>query len=145
MLPSCTGGYISEEQGVNPCTASGIPAIADCVMLYAFQAGLRLLHVLKLRGTVYSDCLGAVKKITRQWSSFLEAGAALVASNRSYLSDCIHHQWTKDHPECTDTPPAAWTRQQWGIYLADALTKNRDIGSLPHSPIHSIRLHTMPL
>ena len=87
-----------------------------------------------------SICLGAVKKITCRWSSghsFLEAGATLVAFSRSYLTDYIHHQWTKGHPERAETPPAAWTRKQRGIYLADALAKNHDIGSQPHSPIHN--------
>ena len=41
--------------------------------------------------------------------------------------------------------PSAWTRQLWGIYLADALTKNKDIGSLPHSPIPTIRTHSISL
>ena len=74
--------------------------------------------------------------------------SALVASNRPYLSDfsdCIHLQWTKGHPERSETPSAAWTRNQWGTYLADALAKESDIGSLPHSPIPSKRLHPIPL
>ena len=131
-----------------PPTLPSLGGSAQVAELIAIQAGLRLLYELKLRGTVYSDCLGAVKKITRRWSpghSFLEAGAALIASSRAYLSDSIHLQWTKGHPERTDTPPAAWTRQQWGIYLADALAKNRDIGALPHSPIPTIRPRTVPL
>ena len=131
-----------------PATLPSFGGTAQVAELIAIQAGLRLLHVLNLRGTVYSDCLGAVKKVTRRWStgpSFLDAGAALVTSNRSYLSDRIHLQWTKGHPERSDTPPAAWTRTQWGIFLADALTKNRDIGSLPYSPIPSIRTHTLTL
>ena len=54
----------------------GTPQVAE---LLAIQAGLQLLHSLHLRGTVYSDCLGAVKKISRRWStgrSFLDAGAS---------------------------------------------------------------------
>ena len=73
------------------------------------------------------------------------SGAALVASSRSYLSDYIHLRWTKGHPERTDTTPATSTCTQWGIYLADALAKNRDIGSLPQPSIPSIRLYTIPL
>ena len=69
----------------------------------------------------------------------------MVASSRSYLSDSIHQQWPKGHLERTDIPPAAWSCTQWGIYLADALAKNRDIGSFPHSSIPSIRIHTIPL
>ena len=131
-----------------PPTLPSLGGSAQVAELIAIQAGLRLLHELNLSGTVYSDCLGAVQKITRRWPpghSILEAGAVLVASTRSYLSDRIHLQWSKGHPERSDTPPAAWTRAQWGIYLADALTKNRDIGSLPFSPIPSILIHTIPL
>ena len=44
------------------------------------------------------------------------------------------------------TPPHfAWTRQQWDIYLADALTKNRDVSTLPHSPIPMLRIHQISL
>ena len=131
-----------------PPTLPSLGGSAQVAELIAIQAGLQLLHELNLCGTVYSDCLGAVKKITRQWPpghSFLEAGAALVASARTLLSATIHLQWTKGHPERSDTPPAAWTRTQWGIYLADALTKNRDLGSLPFSPIPTIHIHTIPL
>ena len=108
---------------------------------------LHLLHSLQLRGTVYSDGLSAVTKITRRWSpghAFTEAGAALVSASRLYLSESISLQWVKGHPERFDTPHTAWSRHQWGIYIADGL-KNRDISSLPFSPIPSIRTHTIPL
>ena len=39
----------------------------------------------------------------------------------------------KGHQERSESRPA-WTRQQWRIYLADALAKNREISSLPQSP-----------
>ena len=115
--------------------------------LLAIHAGLHLLHTLHLRGTVYSDCLGAVKKLTRRWSpglTFTEAGASLITSCRSYLSALISVQWIKGHPERSDTPPSAWSRQQWGNYLADGLTKHRDIGSLSFSPIPTLRLYSIP-
>ena len=107
----------------------------------------QLLHSLNLSGIVYSDCLGAVKKITRRWSSgrsFLDAGAALVTSCRSYLSNRIHLKWLKGHSERSDTHLAAWSKQQWGIYLADALAKNRDISSLPSSPVPILQTHSIP-
>ena len=116
--------------------------------LLALHAGLHLLHTLHLRGTVYSDCLGAVKKITRRWSpglAFTEAGASLVTSCRSYLSASISIQWIKGHPERSDAPPSSWSRQQWGNYVADGLSKIRDIESLPFSPIPTIRTQTIPL
>ena len=38
-----------------------------------------------------------------------------------------------------------WTRKQWGTYLVDALTKNRDISLLPHSSIPLLPIHTFAL
>ena len=54
--------------------------VADLLVIHA---GLILLHSLNLRGTVDSDCLAAVKKITRRWtpgSAFQDTSAALVAA-----------------------------------------------------------------
>ena len=116
--------------------------------LLAVHTGLHLLQTLHLRGTVFSDCLSAVKKITRRWSprlAYTEAGASLVISCRSYLSDTISLKWIKGHPEHSDTPHTTWSRHQWGNYIADVLSKNRDIGSLPLSPIPTIRTYSMPV
>ena len=109
------------------------------------HTGLHLFSTLRLRGTVYTDCLSAVKKINRRWSpgsSFHEADAALVASCRANLSDSISLKWIKGHPERSEQPPAAWSRHQWGIYLTDAISRNRDTGSLAHSPIPTLRILT---
>ena len=117
---------------------------AHVAELLAIHAGLLLLHTLQLRGMVYSDCLAAVKKINRRWTpgrSFQEAGATLVTASRALCSHSITLQWLKGHPERSDLPPSSWTRQQWGIYITDALTKNREIGSLPLSPIPTLRIH----
>ena len=130
-----------------PPTPPSLGGTAQVAELLAIQAGLHLLHSRHLRGTVFSDCLGAVKKISRRWStgrSFLEAGAALVMSSRAALSEHIQLKWIKGHPERSDVLPAAWTRQQWGIYMADALAKSRSIGSLPHSPIPFLQSNTIP-
>ena len=116
---------------------------AHVAELLAIQAGLQLLHTLGLSGTVYSDCLSAVKKITRRWTpgqSFQAAGASLVFSCRAYLSPKISLKWTKGHPERLELPSATWSRQQWGIYLADALSQNRDIGSLTNCPLPSLAM-----
>ena len=131
-----------------PPTLQSSGGTVQLAELLAIQTGLKLLHLLNLRGTVYSDCLGAVKKITRRWSSgrsFLEAGAALVSSSRAYLSDQIQLKWIKGHPERSTTPPSAWSKQKWGIYLTDALSKNCVIASLPFSPVPSIQIHSVPL
>ena len=88
-----------------------------------------------------------MKKITRRWSpglTFTEAGASLVTSCRSYLSASISIQWIKGHPERSDTRPSAWSRQQWGNHIADSVSKHRDVGSLPFSPIPTLRPHTIP-
>ena len=131
-----------------PPTLRALGGTAHVAELLAIQAGLHLLSSRRLRGTVYSDCLSAVKKITRRWSpgqGFQEAGAPLVSSCRAYLSDTISLKWTKGHPERFEHPPSTWSRQQWGIYLADAVSKNRDIRSLPHSPIPILRTHSVSL
>ena len=131
-----------------PPTLPALGGTAQVAELLAINAGLQLLHSLNLSGTVYSDCLGAVKKITRRWStgrSFLDAGAALVTSCRTFLSERIHLKWLKGHPERSDIPPTAWSKQQWGICLADALAKNRDISSLPFSPVPILHTHSIPL
>ena len=129
-------GWCSNIRAVRfeiPPTLPALGGTAQVAELLAIHAGLQLLHSLQLRGTVYSDCLGAV----------LDAGAALVTSCRAYLSDRISLKWLKGHPERSDTPPVAWSKQQWGIYLADALTKNRDIPSLPFSPVPVLQTHTI--
>ena len=80
-----------------PPTLRALGGTAHVAEHLAIQAGLHLLASRRLRGTVYSDCLSAVKKITRRWSpdqGFQEAGAALVSSFRAYLSDTISLQWT---------------------------------------------------
>ena len=64
---------------------------------------------------------------------------------RPLLSPDITVQWTKGHPERSDSPPATLSRQQWGIYIADALTKNRDVSTLLHSPIPVLRIHQIAL
>ena len=136
---------ISFEIPITQRTLGGSAHVAE---LLAIHAGLHLLSTLRLRGTVYTDCLSAVKKINRRWSpgsSFQEAGAALVASCRAYLTASISLKWIKGHPERSEQPPSAWSRHQWGIYLADAISKNRDIGSLPHSPIPALRIITFTL
>ena len=95
-----------------PATLHAQGGTAQVADLLAIQTGLLILHSLHLRGAVHSDCLSAVKKITRRWSSgrsYLEAGAALLASSRSYLSDQIHLKWIKGHPERSASPPAAWS------------------------------------
>ena len=131
-----------------PLTLRALGGSAHVAELLAIHAGLHLLSTLRLRGTVYTDCLSAVKKINRRWSpgsSFQAAGATLVASCRAYLSDSISVKWVKGHPELTDQPPSTWSRHQWGIYLADAISKNRDIASLPHSPIPTLRTISLSL
>ena len=131
-----------------PPTLHSLGGSALVAELLAIHTGLHLLHALQLRGTVYSDCRSAVTKINRLWSpgtSFTEAGAALVSASRHYLSESISLQWVKGHPERSDTPHAAWSRHQWGIYIADGLTKTPDISTLPFMPLPLLRTHIIPL
>ena len=48
----------------SPPTLRPLGGSAQVAELIAIYAGLHLLHTLQLRGTVFSDCLSAVKKIT---------------------------------------------------------------------------------
>ena len=130
-----------------PSTLHALGGTAHVAEFLAIHTGLHLLHALNLRGTIYSDCLAAVKKINRRWTTgqaFQDAGATLITASRALRSDSITIQWIKGHPERSEIPPSSWTRQQWGIYVADALTKNREIGSLSHSPIPFLRIHQIP-
>ena len=63
----------------------------------------------------------------------------------AYLSDSISIEWLKGRPERSEHPPSTGIRQQWGISLVDSHTKNRDIGSLPHSPISVLPMQTVAL
>ena len=51
-----------------PPTLHALGGTAHVAELLAIHTGLHLLHTLNLRGTVYSDCLVAVKKVTRRWT-----------------------------------------------------------------------------
>ena len=86
-------------------------------------------------------------KIARRWSpgcAFQEAGAALVAANRAYLSDTITIQWIKGHRNAP-TPPLRIIAATVGHLFCGSLTKNPDISSLPHSPILVLRIHSISL
>ena len=146
-LPDWCSSVIAVRFDIPP-TLHSLGGTAHVAELRAIHAGLHLLHTLKLQGSIYSDCLAAVKKITRRWTpgrAFQDTGATLVTASRALRSDSIKLHWIKGHPERSDVLPSSWSRQQWGIYIADALTKNREIGSLPHSPIPSIRILQIPL
>ena len=91
-----------------PPILQALGGTAHVAELLAIHAGLYLLHTLNLRGTVYSDCLAAVKKITRRWTpgrACQDTGATLVAAARALLSDSVTVQWIKGHPERSDLPP----------------------------------------
>ena len=102
---------------------------------------------LKFRGTVYSDSLGAVKKITRRWSSgdsFLERGlqwlppdhtsptASTSNGRRATQSARIPPQLYGPANNGESILPTHWPRTAKSVHS-------------PHSPIPSVRLHTIPL
>ena len=60
--------YIAGVRFEIPPTLQALGGTAHVVELLAIHAGLHLLHIFNLRGTIYSDCLAAVKKITRRWT-----------------------------------------------------------------------------
>ena len=112
-----------------PSTLQARGGTAHMTELLAIHAGLHLLHTLKLRGTVYSDCLAAVNKITRRWTpgrAFQDTGATLVTASRAHCSDSITILWTKGHSERSKSPPSTWSRQQWGIYVEIAWARTTD-------------------
>ena len=94
-------------------------------------------------GTVYSDCLSAMRKITRRWSSdrsFHDAGAA---SSRTFLTDTLTILWIKGHPERSDTPPSAWYRNS-GASISQTLSPRT--GTSAHFPTpQSQRYGSIPL
>ena len=104
--------------------------------LLAIHAGLHLLHTLKLRGTVYSDCLAAVNKITRRWTpgrAFQDTGATLVTASRALCSDSITIL-DQRALGTIEIPPSSWSRQQWGIYVEIAWARTTDKKrSQPHA------------
>ena len=114
-----------------PPTLRVLGETAQVTELLAIYTGISLLHTLNLRGTVYSDCLAAVKKITRRWTPATPSRQQVPPSSRL--------------PERSDSPVSAWTRQQWGIYVADALAKNKDVSTLPHSSIPVLQTHQISL
>ena len=94
----------------NPSNSTRAWRIRPCRRAPCRPCSLHILSTLRLRGTVCTDCLSAVKKINRRWSpgsSFQEAGEALIASCRAYLSDSISLKWIKGHPESSEQPPSA--------------------------------------
>ena len=91
-----------------PPTLRALGGSAQVAELLAIYAGLSLLSTLNLRGTIYSDCLATVKKLTRQWTpgtAFQDAGAAVVTAARALLSPNLTVKWTKGHPERSGSPP----------------------------------------
>ena len=91
-----------------PLTLRALGGSAQVAELLAIQTGLHLLHTLHVRGIVHTDCLSAVKKITRRWSpgrSFQGAGAALVASCRGLSIRLDLHQMAQRPSGALRTPP----------------------------------------
>ena len=91
-----------------PPTLPSLGGSAQVAELLAIQAGLRLLHELNLCGTVYSDCLGAVKKITSRWPpghSFLEAGGPLWSPLLDHSSPTVSTSNGRRATQSARTPP----------------------------------------
>jgi hypothetical protein len=108
---------------------------ARLIELIAVTAALTLLRTLQLDGEVITDCQSIVTTINRTQSvrhQLARPGAALLLMAHRALSSSRTVRWTRSHPEKSHTPPRAWTRDQWGIYLADHIATK---GTLPvHTP-----------
>ena len=91
--------------------------------LLACTAGLSLLARLGLDGSVYTDCQGLVTSLSKDTP--LRRGSTKVgyhllrACHRILSTTSIRLQWTRSHPETSDSPVSGWSPDQWGIYLAD--------------------------
>ena len=119
-----------------PPTLRSLGGTAQVAELIAIHAGLHVLH------TVYSDCLSAVKKVTRRWSlgsTFTDVGAALISSSRTYLSPRDTFRMAQRTPGALGNPPCGLVsptmgdlhrgppRQESGHLLAPLLAHPHDL------------------
>ena len=96
--------------------------------LLAISAGLELLDALDLRGTVFSDCQGLVKKLLHPHvlrRTPASAGFPLIrACARRLRHPSRTLQWVRSHPERSRTPRSAWDQSHWGIFFANRYARS---------------------
>ena len=99
--------------------------------LLALTGALQLLAHLQLRGTVYSDCQGLIRKLQQRdvlRRNTNSPGFPLLRDCQRLLSSTRSTQWIKGHPERSQTPKSGWSQDQWGNYIADHYARP------PHTP-----------
>ena len=109
--------------------------------LLALTGALQLLAHLQLRGTVYSDCQGLIRKLQQRdvlRRNTNSPGYPLLRDCKRLLASTRSIQWIKGHPERSQTPPSGWSQDQWGNYIADLHARP------PHTP-QALNLPTLTL
>ena len=90
----------------------------------ACDIGLNLFTLLGLTGTVYTDCQGLTATLHHSKPLKHSGGKPclpfLRACARALRQPNISLRWIRSHPERQpDLAIQDWSRDQWGIYLAD--------------------------
>ena len=114
--------------------------------LVGVTSSIILLHALGKRGCVYTDNQGIVKQLTdhrRLRRTGLMGGSALALQAWDILREGqISLRWHRGHPERREKDRTLWSREDWGIYLANCWAPPRAHplpSSCPSIPI----LHTI--
>ena len=118
-----------------PPTLRSLGATAQVAELLAIHAGLHLLHTLQLRGTVCSDCLSAVNKITRRWSPATLSWKQERHSSPPVVPTRYIYNGTKVIRDVRTPPPSAWSRQQCDF-------PRRQTRQAPGSPNRAVAAHS---
>ena len=102
-----------------PADQGGSPFIMELLVL---TGGVQLLAHLQVRGTVYSDCQGLIRKLQQRnvlRRNTNSPGYPLLLDCQRLISSTHSIQWTKGHPERSQIPQSGWSQDQWGNYIAD--------------------------
>ena len=121
-----------------PSTAEEYGGTPLNMELLAISAGLELLEDLGLRGTVFTDCQGLVKKLLHPQvlrRTPASAGFPLIRACARRLHPLRTLQWVRSHPERSRTPRTAWDQSQWGIFFADRYARSPSAPPEPGFPL----------
>ena len=110
--------------------------------LVGVSSGIILLHALGKGGCVYTDNQGIVKQLTdhrRLRRTGLMGGSALTIQAWDILQEGqILLRWHRGHPERREKDRTLWSREDWGLYLANRWAPPRahpSPSSFPSFPI----------
>ena len=97
-----------------PADQGGSPFMME---LLALTGALQLLAHLQLRGTVYSDCQGLIRKLQQRdvlRRNTNSPGYPLLRDCKRLLASTRSIHWIKGHAERSQTPKSGWSQDQWG-------------------------------